>query len=999
MIATPIRIEAEKMTRVGYRLEKNNKDASGRALASLFAQGSSETAFLRTAFNGTSGLYDIVIAYFDENDGESSFSFSRNGNDLDDWKASRTSGGKLPTAQALVRRTISNVNLLKGDLLQLTGTEDAGEAARVDYIEFLPKSTQPAAPNNPAAPAAAGPTIRVEAEKMSLSGYRTEKSNNDASGRALTSLYAKGATETGSATTTFNGASGTYDIVVAYFDEDDGASSFNVKKNGSTVDSWVADNTNGGRLPTAQALVRRVISNVSLSQGDSIRITGTEDAGEAARVDYLEFVAAGTGQPTTPTTPTGPVAAIRVEAEKMSLSGYRTEKSNNDASGRALTSLYAKGATETGSATTTFNGASGTYDIVVAYFDEDDGASSFNVKKNGSTVDSWVADNTNGGRLPTAQALVRRVISNVSLSQGDSIRITGTEDAGEAARVDYLEFVAAGTGQPTTPTTPTGPVAAIRVEAEKMSLSGYRTEKSNNDASGRALTSLYAKGATETGSATTTFNGASGTYDIVVAYFDEDDGASSFNVKKNGSTVDSWVADNTNGGRLPTAQALVRRVISNVSLSQGDSIRITGTEDAGEAARVDYLEFVAAGTGQPTTPTTPTDGGSNGVIEIMALGDSITRGEDAVTPKAQQNGYRDDLSARLNSAGIKFDFVGSQDNGSGFDSDHEGHGGWKISQLSSNVSGWLQSYRPEVIVLKIGTNDMGFSNASVGNAINQLSGLINKITAKRPSAKLIVSSIAPVNPANFSNPAIKSNFAQRVAQFNAQIPGLVSGKGSNVSFADAYGALGSNDLSSDGFHPNNAGYSKLGQVYFNAIKKVTGTTTSPSAALQSSSSPNSTSAVQNDALTGTPSSGPNLNSTAQNDVLIGTSGNDRITGGLGNDILTGNKGRDRFFFNSAQEGRDTITDFTGNDRIIISARGFGGGLRGGTGLRSRASSVGTFVSGDQPISLGSRANFLFDTSSNVLSFDKDGVGGSNAVAIAELTGFSGLTASQIKITA
>ncbi|MEM6598768.1 MAG: hypothetical protein AAF635_11525 [Cyanobacteria bacterium P01_C01_bin.69] len=54
--------------------------------------------------------------------------------------------------------------------------------------------------------------------------------------------------------------------------------------------------------------------------------------------------------------------------------------------------------------------------------------------------------------------------------------------------------------------------------------------------------------------------------------------------------------------------------------------------------------------------------GSNDIFEILVVGDSITRGEDAQTPKAQQNGFRDDLAGKLSNAGIRFDFVSSQNN-------------------------------------------------------------------------------------------------------------------------------------------------------------------------------------------------------------------------------------------------------------------------------------------------------------------------------------------------
>ncbi|WP_375505141.1 calcium-binding protein [uncultured Nostoc sp.] len=62
------------------------------------------------------------------------------------------------------------------------------------------------------------------------------------------------------------------------------------------------------------------------------------------------------------------------------------------------------------------------------------------------------------------------------------------------------------------------------------------------------------------------------------------------------------------------------------------------------------------------------------------------------------------------------------------------------------------------------------------------------------------------------------------------------------------------------------------------------------------------------------------------DILAGGDGNDDLVGGLGKDILTGGDGADKFYFNSPDEGIDTITDFNNisdDDEIWISAEGFG----------------------------------------------------------------------------
>jgi Ca2+-binding RTX toxin-like protein len=53
-----------------------------------------------------------------------------------------------------------------------------------------------------------------------------------------------------------------------------------------------------------------------------------------------------------------------------------------------------------------------------------------------------------------------------------------------------------------------------------------------------------------------------------------------------------------------------------------------------------------------------------------------------------------------------------------------------------------------------------------------------------------------------------------------------------------------------------------------------------------------------------------------NDTLNGENDNDVLTGGAGNDRLTGGSGSDLFVF-GAGFGKDIVTDFAGNDRIVF----------------------------------------------------------------------------------
>jgi enterochelin esterase-like enzyme/lysophospholipase L1-like esterase len=202
-------------------------------------------------------------------------------------------------------------------------------------------------------------------------------------------------------------------------------------------------------------------------------------------------------------------------------------------------------------------------------------------------------------------------------------------------------------------------------------------------------------------------------------------------------------------------------------------------------------------TPRPTVTTTPT------AIKIMPLGDSITDGLTVA------GGYRIKLWSLIKNNGSTVDFVGSMSNGPTElgDRNHEGHSGWRIDQIDTNINSWMDSYKPKIVLLHIGTNDIA-QNYNIANAPNRLSALIDKICAKLPDGgKLFVATIIPLS---FGN----------VNSFNLQIPGIVKTKanqGKPVYLVDMYSALTTADLA-DGVHPNLNGYNKMADVWYSVIR-------------------------------------------------------------------------------------------------------------------------------------------------------------------------------------
>jgi lysophospholipase L1-like esterase len=190
-----------------------------------------------------------------------------------------------------------------------------------------------------------------------------------------------------------------------------------------------------------------------------------------------------------------------------------------------------------------------------------------------------------------------------------------------------------------------------------------------------------------------------------------------------------------------------------------------------------------------------------GGVRVMPLGDSITDGFNI------PGGYRIDLWQQLVAAGHTVDFVGSASNGPASlgDRNHEGHSGWRIDQLSTNINAWMQQYQPRTILLHIGTNDMiGNSNG----APQRLSTLIDQIVAASPDVELFVATLVPLS---FSDANVRA--------FNAALPAIVDAKaaaGHHVHLVDMYSKLTTADLA-DGVHPNASGYSKMADAWFEAL--------------------------------------------------------------------------------------------------------------------------------------------------------------------------------------
>ncbi|KAH6660944.1 SGNH hydrolase-type esterase domain-containing protein [Truncatella angustata] len=199
----------------------------------------------------------------------------------------------------------------------------------------------------------------------------------------------------------------------------------------------------------------------------------------------------------------------------------------------------------------------------------------------------------------------------------------------------------------------------------------------------------------------------------------------------------------------------------------------------------------------------------NATLRYMPFGDSIT---EIICWRAK-------LWEKLQStewANVNWVGSGTTENNckdTKYDHDNEGHSGFLAINIANNkqLVGWLKQNPADVITMHLGTNDIVQQNKPVNDIIAAFSTLVQVMRDSNPKMKIIVAQIIPINLGNYNT---------QIQALNKAIIPWAQSKNSTDSpiwVVDQFTGFSSASDLRDGVHPNDAGDTKMANIWYPAL--------------------------------------------------------------------------------------------------------------------------------------------------------------------------------------
>ncbi len=198
-------------------------------------------------------------------------------------------------------------------------------------------------------------------------------------------------------------------------------------------------------------------------------------------------------------------------------------------------------------------------------------------------------------------------------------------------------------------------------------------------------------------------------------------------------------------------------------------------------------------------------------VTIIPIGDSLTE-------RVGANTYRCHLDRMLRDAGIEFDFVGSLSQPASsytcpteFDRDHEGVSGATIDQPPGAALETVESLRPDVALVLLGTNDL-IGQQDPSEVAAELESFVRELQTAQPDITIIVGQLPPCGYSSGWCQDGWPAFNDEVASF-----GRLSTDRSTVAVADMFSGFDLDDATGGAGHPNDAGDEEMARRWMTAL--------------------------------------------------------------------------------------------------------------------------------------------------------------------------------------
>jgi acyl-CoA thioesterase I len=203
-------------------------------------------------------------------------------------------------------------------------------------------------------------------------------------------------------------------------------------------------------------------------------------------------------------------------------------------------------------------------------------------------------------------------------------------------------------------------------------------------------------------------------------------------------------------------------------------------------------------------------------LVVLPLGDSITEG----VPTA--DGYRAPLAALMAKAGVQVNYVGSLRSPAGA---HEGWSGFTTAELIPRARAALARQRPDVILLHIGTNDLGMG-VSVEQAAANVRALLILIDERSRAGGKGGSTARPIQVL-LAKIVARDLFGDGrdplVDQYNDLLVDVADERrkaGQSVQVVDIHRRVDPRRDLADALHPSERGYANIAAGWAEALQRL-----------------------------------------------------------------------------------------------------------------------------------------------------------------------------------